>query len=625
MSDFDIPGAKQAGYSDAEIADHLAKTRNFDAPAARKAGYSDADILGHLTTPAKPQSAARVVNQAGLGLSDSVAGLAGAPVDLATWALNKVLPQRPQGVKDLVTKEVMGDAVPVDRNYIQNPLGGSESIKKGFDYLATAPGRVVDAVSQGSFAPLTDDRTSRFEPETRAEKIARSMGDATGNALSILLPAGMIAKGMQGAGAVTQTGNALAVGAPRAATTGGRIAETLAAQPVAQTGLAAAAGATTGATDSPGAGLAVGLAAPLGLAAARRVVTPVRNALTAQERRLVTAADEEGIPLTPAQRTGSPALKGIEGTMAKIPGASGPMQETFTGQRQQFNRATLERAGVTATDASPETMERAFRSAGQTFDDLAARTTLNVDRQFAQDIGTVINDYGRRLPTDVAPVFRSYVDDLAPMIQAAANGQSPQIAGDVYATMRSSIGRRIRAAHSNPDLQEALGGLQQALDGAVERSTSGPLRREWQEARREYQALMTVDKAMQGGSQVDRAAGNIPLGALKGAVQQSDRAGFSRGRGQLNEMARVGDFIGTRVPDSGTGTRNAVANPLMWPVMLGGNVLSRGYNSGPMQRYLSNELMDPANLSALYGSGALRQAEEELAGGPNALSRRGAR
>lgn len=561
--------------------------------------------LGVSAASPKPQSAARVVNQAGLGLSDSVAGFAGAPVDVATWGLKKagLYPDGPSA---------------------PNPLGGSESFKKGFDYLATAPGRVADAVSQGSFAPLTDDRTSRFEPETRAEKIARATGDATGNALSILLPAGIIAKGMQGAGAVTQAGNALAVGAPRVATAGGRIAETLAAQPVAQTGIAAAAGATTGATDSPEAGLAVGLAAPLGIAAARRAVTPVRNALTAQERRLVGAADEEGIPLTPAQRTGSPALKGIEGTMAKIPGASGPMQETFTGQRQQFNRATLERAGVTATDASPETMERAFRSAGQTFDDLAARTTLNVDGQFARDLNQIERDYTRRLPTDTARVVQSYMQDLAPALQAAAAGQNPQIPGQLYARIRSDIGKRLRRTN-DPDLEGALRGIQTALDGAVERSTSGPLRQEWQDARREYQALMTVDKAMQGGSQVDRAAGNIPLGALKGAVQQGDRAGFSRGRGQLNEMARVGDFIGTRVPDSGTGTRNAVANPLMWPVMIGGNVLSRGYNSGPMQRYLSNELMDPANLSALYGSGAIRQGQEELGGGPNALSRRGAR
>jgi hypothetical protein len=53
---FDVEGAKQAGYSDAEIAGHLATTMKFDADGARKAGYSDAEIIGQLagaplTTP----------------------------------------------------------------------------------------------------------------------------------------------------------------------------------------------------------------------------------------------------------------------------------------------------------------------------------------------------------------------------------------------------------------------------------------------------------------------------------------------------------------------------------------------------------------------------------------------
>ena len=48
---FDIEGAKQAGYNDAEIADHLAKQSNFDLAGAKKAGYNDAEILQHLTGP----------------------------------------------------------------------------------------------------------------------------------------------------------------------------------------------------------------------------------------------------------------------------------------------------------------------------------------------------------------------------------------------------------------------------------------------------------------------------------------------------------------------------------------------------------------------------------------------
>ncbi len=51
---FDVEGAKKAGYSDAEIANHLAAEAGFDAAAARKAGYSDQDLISHLSASAPP-------------------------------------------------------------------------------------------------------------------------------------------------------------------------------------------------------------------------------------------------------------------------------------------------------------------------------------------------------------------------------------------------------------------------------------------------------------------------------------------------------------------------------------------------------------------------------------------
>jgi len=46
---FDYEGAKREGYSDAEIAEHLAKKSGFKLDSARKEGYSDTDIIKHLS------------------------------------------------------------------------------------------------------------------------------------------------------------------------------------------------------------------------------------------------------------------------------------------------------------------------------------------------------------------------------------------------------------------------------------------------------------------------------------------------------------------------------------------------------------------------------------------------
>ena len=51
---FDVAGAKQAGYSDIEIAEFLGQQKNFDTPAAIKAGYSPSEIIGHLGASEPP-------------------------------------------------------------------------------------------------------------------------------------------------------------------------------------------------------------------------------------------------------------------------------------------------------------------------------------------------------------------------------------------------------------------------------------------------------------------------------------------------------------------------------------------------------------------------------------------
>lgn len=513
---------------------------------------------------------ARGVGLGAQGVNDALANAAGAPVDAVAWLL------RQAGVE------------------VKNPVGGSESIKRGIDYLASLPG-AIGITNPG--APV------RLEPLNQTERIVKGTGEGVGNALSVMLPAGVLAN------------------SGRLGPVGTGIANALRTDPVTQIAAGAVQGGVTEATDSPWLGLAAGAAVPVGAAVVRRVVTPFTNRLTPQEARLAAAADAEGIPLTPAQRTGNPSLQTWERTAESAPGSSGPMKERFGEQRRAFNQAVLRRAGITADEASPDVIEAAFHRAGQEFNNLAQRTTLNVDRRFAQDVANVVNDYGRRLDTNIAPVFRSYVDDIEPLIQAVGQNANPQIAGDTYARIHTGINRTIRNSSNAPELQQALRGLLDALDGVVERSTSGALRNEWQNARREYQALMTVDKAMRGGTQTDRIRADIPLNALRQAVVQADPRGFSRGRGQLNELSRVGDFIASRVPDSGTAARQASANWLHAPFILGNRIAAGLYNTAPVDAYLTNQLAGPTPWGSLYGGIMARQAIEESRRGDNALVR----
>lgn len=516
--------------------------------------------------------------------------------------VNQALYGAPAALLDVAALPFEGSAALTNALGLSSgPSAVGETLRTTAKGLRAAPDAIANAAGAAIGIGPQD-----FEPKTRAEKVAGKVGEYTGNVLASLVPAAAVAR-YATPGTVTQG-----------------VAQTLASQPVAQIASGVVGGATEGYTDSAIAGTLASLATPLALAGVRRSLTPVGNRLSDQENRLIAAAQQEGIPLTPAQATGNPTLKTAEATMATLPLSSGPMERTFRNQRQAFNRAVLERAGVQANEASPDTLNRAFAQIGQEFDNLSAQTVVNVDRQFAQDIADVTQRYGRRLDSNVSGIFRSYIEDIYPALKAASQpGARPQIAGDIYKNTREDLGRSIRGAGQNPPLQRALQGLQDALDDAVERSTSGGLRDAWQDVRRRYSALMTVDRAMQGGTQADRAAGNIPFSGLKQAVQQSDPRGFSRGRGQLNELARVGEYLSNKVPDSGTVPRGQMANLLTGGALFGGVstagagipaaaaaaltpwAASRLYNSPLMYRYLTNQaVQQPLNLQSLYGAQA---------------------
>lgn len=88
---FDIAAAKKAGYSDAEIADHLAQTSKFDTAAARKAGYTDAEIVQHLQPDAPKGTGSKAVDSAnavGTGFNRGLLRIAGMPVDAASNILD---------------------------------------------------------------------------------------------------------------------------------------------------------------------------------------------------------------------------------------------------------------------------------------------------------------------------------------------------------------------------------------------------------------------------------------------------------------------------------------------------------------------------------------------------------
>jgi hypothetical protein len=509
--------------------------------------------------------ALRMAELGSRGFLGSLGETVGAIPEVAAWGMRQVgLPAPPSGYYQGKIRE-MGSNV-----------GG----------LLSAP---LNAVAGDGAGPMV--------PETGAERFAYGAGRGAGDAVSFMAPGMALAKTARAGSLAQNTGRALA------------------SQPVLQTVAGATAGGTAEQTGSQLAGLAAGLATAVAPSAAMRMVSPVSSQLSANQQRLAQRARDAGIELTAGQQTGSPTLQNIEQGFAKLWGSSGSQRAIYDNQRKAFNKAVLQQAGVRADEASPEVLARAFRDIGNEFDDLARATTLRPDQEFIQDVASVAANNARRLSADQKPILQSYVDDFMDMHRANMRpGANVQIEGREYQRLSSDIKKRARTA-SDSELSRSLNELASSLDDALERSAGPDLVGAWRDVRGRYKNLLTIDMAMRAGTQADRSSADIPFSGLKSAVQRMDTSGYARGRGDLNDLSRVGDFMGAqRQPDPGTANAMMARSGILGIGGLGGASVAGGidpfiaipaavgvaaapraaqlmYNSPLMQAYLRNQAM----------------------------------
>lgn len=519
--------------------------------------------------------------------------------------------------------------------------GGKQNFAHGAlqglgDEVMAGTAAVKEAVTGGlPLGKAYDQALSMYRgarDQYREESPKTAAATEIGGSLATAIPA----MALGGAGLKAAPGIIGRMAAP-ATSTAGKVAQyaTIGSAPAAVYGFNEGEGGFSNRMDdaakSGAIGGVAGVAAPYAVSAAGRVVQPIQSRLSGELERLAGVAADEGIPLTAAQSTGSKPLQVMESVFANMPMTSGPQAAISEAQRKAFNKAVLGKAGVNADNASPEVLDAAFKQIGARFDDVASRTNVAIDDVFHQNVAAVAQNYGRRLPTDVAPVFQSYMDDIAAM-QAAA-GQ-PGVAGvtvdgRAFQKVYSDLRRAARGASARPDLQEALNGLANSFDDAMARTGRNPSNLplppgsplpmatnpadEWAAARGDYRNLLAIDKAMNSGTTA-AVGGDIPTSALNQAVRQ--QGGYTRGRGDLNDLARVGNaFVRDNVPNSGTAQRMMIQNLMTGGAAGGAGYLGAGgdpttglatalaglagpravqaaYNSPMVKKYLTNQSID---------------------------------
>ena len=424
---------------------------------------------------------------------------------------------------DLLAAGMRAAGVPVNE-----PIGGSASLNKAADYVASIPSKLG----------LTDNKGARLQPQDATERAIHGAGEGVGSAIGTIIPAARLAS-------VLPTG-----------TVGQGVAQTLATGPRMQGAAAAAGGAAGGASENPYVGLATALAVPTAAGLGSRVVSPMPPARTAAEeerRRLVDVLRKNDVPLATGDITGNKGVQVLESVLETLP-VSGGLQTAFRDrQREAVNRA------VTATTGEGvpafTTAERAARKAelGRKFEDLSTSTTVNLDREFTTKLDDILKNYREQLPPDV---MKNVEQRLESLIGASTQPGNPQIPGAIYQKIRSKLSKQSTNA-GDSEIRDALRETRNALDDAARRSLPEEVGREWDQVRRQYGNLKTIEGAMRN---TDATVGDISPKALWQSVLNANKKGGSKDMTDL--AAALSKVVGDKIGQSGTQPRSFWQNPV---------------------------------------------------------------
>lgn len=172
---FDINAAREAGYSDNEIAGYLATENKFDLEGALKSGYSATDVVDFLAKPpsAEPAAAPAPVKEE-RGIVDRVASALPAPIRMGmdaakSAALNIIKGEAGTALSDF-GKMVAGST-------ISGAASVPSGVEKGIKGLVrqSMEGKPEMVMPSSVYQPGLDTEEALYGPETAQQKAQREL------------------------------------------------------------------------------------------------------------------------------------------------------------------------------------------------------------------------------------------------------------------------------------------------------------------------------------------------------------------------------------------------------------------------------------------------------------------
>jgi hypothetical protein len=607
-----IAQAKAAGYSDAEIASHLASSPELGdkIKTAQAAGYKPEDIVSHLADAPKAESAG------GNTFVDGVKGLAaGAGKGFGNTMLGV---QRLAGKGLAALGDMTSDSAPT--------LSSLVSGKKPTSMLGSAGKWLVDDADAGR-AKLELENA----PYKAASPIANGTGEVGGTIVATLPVGAALPNALRAAAGVKVVGM------------GRRIAQAA--------GVGAVYGGVTGATassaDTLGGMLADGARGAGTGAVMGGVATPVTAAVGAVGGNAMQRLSESSAAQYAKEKIAEALSRDARGTLAAS-GITNPLTQAAARLSKLGDEATLADAGGRNTNQLLDTLATLPGRTKEAAYNLLRQRTAGVGDRMRTAAESALDTQGQRLPTTVESLITRRETDSAPLyaqLRKIDIDPSEELASTIQAAEKLGMvktGRDIATARQKPftldsqdstrwnmgDLDHIKQGIDQALTTSKAVKPDGsltPLGASYQELKTKL--LTELDGAttnthtgasLYADARAAYAGPTALIDAAKAgkAAINKDEAGIVSSMGGMssNELQafRIGAFEGLRNKLGTQGGQTEIMN--MWKNPSTQEKLKAVFGDLRSYREFASSVAQEAQLKRLQSVGAGSQTAARAAG-----------
>tara|TARA_R110000822_G_scaffold13982_1_gene49309 strand:- start:22 stop:1554 length:1533 start_codon:yes stop_codon:yes gene_type:complete len=332
----------------------------------------------------------------------------------------------------------------------------------------------------------------------------------------------------------------------------------------------------------------------LGEGATKILSAPFKSVLNQDQRILARKAEQLGIKLDPAQKSGNRALGYLDSALGDMPITSGGQKLKNETQYGQVNRAISRTFGADTDKLSNKLFKSHQKIIGDEMNEIASSYTLNMDRELMTGSNGLIEKMKqlqkRSVNQEKLKMIQGRVQEL---LETNENGK---ITGEVYRRFNTEIEDTIASLKrgNNGDAAFDLGQVKDIIDEGVSRSMDPADLARFNELRGLYSNLKTAEGSFK------KTKGEVSLNKLRQLIDNG------KGQEDLADIAKISDAFLRPPPNSGTAPRNEAIRWLANPLTAAGGyaldpTVGMGMGSGLVVSSALRNLMDPSTKTNALG------------------------